>query len=322
MKKFLVLATAIIFLCTFGPGFVFGATVAGDPLLNPVLITEIESTDRSGADGTVITGTAGTSTYAAVWNADGDLVDGPGVPAVVALSNLASVAINLSLVSDTANTDDLGTEALFWKKLYLASEISFEGAADDDHQTTFSITDPTADRTITVPDSAQTIGVATSATADAIDAITEIAAALKSGADATLVTGTAGASGNVAAWNADGDIVDGGAAGAPGSFGSAGTPTIASGIAAAGTTNWLMIDGEGGVDDALTEITANALGDIIVVQAVDDSTTITMTDGAYMKLCNDANFVMDNGADIMGLLVTTLGANDVCVELFRSNNGA
>ncbi len=44
--------------------------------------------------------------------------------------------------------------------------------------------------------------------ADTIDAITEIAAALKSGADGTLVTGTAGTSGNLAQWNADGDVVD------------------------------------------------------------------------------------------------------------------
>ena len=44
--------------------------------------------------------------------------------------------------------------------------------------------------------------------ADSVDAITEIASGLKSGADATLVTGTAGTSGNLAEWNADGDIVD------------------------------------------------------------------------------------------------------------------
>lgn len=48
--------------------------------------------------------------------------------------------------------------------------------------------------------------------ADAVDAITEIAAALKSGADATLVTGTAGTSGNLAQWNGDGDAVDSGSA--------------------------------------------------------------------------------------------------------------
>jgi hypothetical protein len=38
---------------------------------------------RSGTDADLISGTAGTDTYAAVWNADGDLVDGAGVPYVV-----------------------------------------------------------------------------------------------------------------------------------------------------------------------------------------------------------------------------------------------
>lgn len=45
--------------------------------------------------------------------------------------------------------------------------------------------------------------------ADAIDAITEIASGLKSGNDTTLVTGTAGTDGYTAKWNADGDLVDG-----------------------------------------------------------------------------------------------------------------
>ena len=48
-----------------------------------------------------------------------------------------------------------------------------------------------------------------SLTADSVDAITEIAAALKSGSDGTVVTGTAGTNGNTGQWNADGDLVDG-----------------------------------------------------------------------------------------------------------------
>jgi len=45
--------------------------------------------------------------------------------------------------------------------------------------------------------------------ANAIDAITEIAAALKSGSDGTLITGTAGTASDLAIWNGDGDLVDG-----------------------------------------------------------------------------------------------------------------
>lgn len=47
---------------------------------------------------------------------------------------------------------------------------------------------------------------------DTVDAIGEIASALRTGADTTLVTGTSGTSGNVMQWNADGDAVDSGTA--------------------------------------------------------------------------------------------------------------
>ena len=40
----------------------------------------------------------------------------------------------------------------------------------------------------------------------------DLAAGSKSGADATVVTGTAGTDGNLVAWNADGDAVDSGSA--------------------------------------------------------------------------------------------------------------
>jgi len=320
MKKFMALIGILNWL--IWGGIALAATVAGDPLLNPLLVEEIEGTDKAGNTGVLLQGTAGTSTYAAVWDASGNLVDGPGVPAVINLSNIASTAIPVSLISDTACTDDLGTEAIPWQTAYLTTYLYFEGATDNDYQTIFTITDPTtADRTITVPDSDQTIGTATSCAADAVDAITEVAAALKTGSDTKFVTGTAGTTGNFAQWNGDGDLVDGGEPGTPGSFGAAGTPTAdVSGVVAAGTTNWLLIDGNGGTDDDIVELTCNALGDIIIVQAVDNTTTITMKDGAYLKL--QADFIMDNGADIMGLLVTTLGDNDVCTELFRANNGA
>jgi len=58
---------------------------------------------------------------------------------------------------------------------------------------------------------AKTFSTAPNLAADSVDALTEIASALKSGADATLITGTAGTANNVPIWNADGDIVDGGA---------------------------------------------------------------------------------------------------------------
>ena len=86
--------------------------------------------------------------------------------ATKALGNLASVAINESLVSDTANTDDLGTEALYWKKLYLASDISFEGATDDAYQTTLTAVDVTdSDKSINIPNASGVMAVSATAPA-------------------------------------------------------------------------------------------------------------------------------------------------------------
>lgn len=50
-------------------------------------------------------------------------VTGAAGAATKALDNLASVAINTTLVSDTDNTDDLGTTAIGWRSLYLATSI-------------------------------------------------------------------------------------------------------------------------------------------------------------------------------------------------------
>jgi len=155
--------------------------------------------------------------------------------------------------------------------------IIYEGTTADDFELTVDPGDPTADRTWTYPDATDTfVGKATtdaftnktitdgtnaiSATqlttgsvpaarvaADHIDAITEIAAALKTGADGTLATGTAGASTELAEWNADGDTVGAGAIlgtltdenvcewEATGTFLICDTPKDASGACAAGS---------------------------------------------------------------------------------------
>ena len=85
-----------------------------------------------------------------------------GAPANTALSNLASVAVNTSLISDTAATDNLGSEALFWLKAFLGSSISFEGTTDDTYQTTLTATDTTlSDKTITLPNATGTVALTT-----------------------------------------------------------------------------------------------------------------------------------------------------------------
>ncbi len=48
--------------------------------------------------------------------------------ATIQLDNLASVAINTTLVSDTNNTDDLGSSAIAWKDLFLTGGIKSGGS--------------------------------------------------------------------------------------------------------------------------------------------------------------------------------------------------
>jgi len=52
-------------------------------------------------------------------NVDGTIIGAVGGYANAALSNVASVAINESLISDTDDTDDLGSNAKQWKDLYI-----------------------------------------------------------------------------------------------------------------------------------------------------------------------------------------------------------
>jgi hypothetical protein len=58
-----------------------------------------------------------------------------GSYANTALSNLASVAINTSLISDTNNTDDLGSDTIRWKDLYLGPNTLHIGTSATDEGT-------------------------------------------------------------------------------------------------------------------------------------------------------------------------------------------
>jgi hypothetical protein len=53
----------------------------------------------------------------------------PGAGASIALDNLAGVQINTSLISDTDNTDNLGSSAIKWLAVYQYKSIFEEGAA-------------------------------------------------------------------------------------------------------------------------------------------------------------------------------------------------
>lgn len=261
MKKLIL---TLAFLVCFST---FSWAADGDPLLAPLVISNIEATDLSGSDGTLITGTAGASGQLAMFNADGDLVD-------------ASVAAASIIPASTFTGDGdflVGT-----------GSGTYQAESGATVRTSLGL------------GAAATMGV--------------------TGSDANVCSGTAGASGNVATWNADGDLVDGGSI-APGSFGSETAATIASGVVdASAGANFLGLAGESGTTDSLTEIQAAAVGDIVVLSNPNaGSYTITLADGTYLQL--QADFSLDDVGDAITLICTNAGANDTFREISRANNG-
>lgn len=117
-------------------------------------------------DGYVLTYDTGTNSWR------GEAASGGG--ANTALSNLATVAINTTLVSDTYNTDALGTSAIAWSDLFLGN-----GAVID-----FSTAASTSDVTITHSSNALTLAGGTWI----LPAVTTTVAPLKFTTGGTLLT--------------------------------------------------------------------------------------------------------------------------------------
>lgn len=77
--------------------------------------------------------------------------------ASLALDNLAGVAINTSLISDTANTDDLGSDPISWRTLYWTTSLKKIGTTWD---VTLAATEPAAaSYTYTFPDAGASANV-------------------------------------------------------------------------------------------------------------------------------------------------------------------
>lgn len=140
-----------------------------------------------------------------VWTGDGT-IEGDTALTFNATGDVLTIAASGSLAfgAVTILADSAGTTTLSnIDALDATTEATIEAAID-------TLANLTAAAALV------TVGTVTTGTwgadlaADTVDAITEIAAALKTGADTTLVTGTAGTSGNLAEWDANGDCIDSG----------------------------------------------------------------------------------------------------------------
>jgi len=185
--------------------------------------------------------------------------------------------------------------------------------------------------------------------ADFIDAITEIASALKTGSDTKLVTGTAGTENYTAKWNADGDLVDGfevldednmssnsntkvatqqsikqyvdteiaGIPAAAGAFGAPSELTISAGVITV-TGKYHAIDTESdAASDDLATINGGDVGDLLVLQAESAARTVVVKDGTGNLNLSGSDFSLTHTADTIVLIRRTAGNWS---ELSRSDN--
>jgi len=171
--------------------------------------------------------------------------------------------------------------------------------------------------TVTYQDGDGTIdAVVENLAADTVDAITEVAAALKSGADATFITGTEGASGNCAEWNADGDLVDAGAACA-GSDDQTLAEVLAQGADAndVDTTSWGRMEGyDAGLyldwdADGVIDFTSDGTLELHSADW-DISTTGTLTNTEWQGTAIADAYVPDDITIDLATLATTVTVSD------------
>ena len=126
-------------------GIFFGAadqvdiTVGGSQILS-VQSTGINVTGNITASGNITMGDAATDNI--TFNAD----------------------VNSNFIPNTHNAFDLGQDTQSWRNVYVGTSLIFEGTGVDAHETTLVVTNPTADNTITLPNSTGTM-LTTGATA-------------------------------------------------------------------------------------------------------------------------------------------------------------
>lgn len=128
--------------CAGGSGGGGGGSFSPGPLLSGVGGNNNDTVAQGPTAGSLVYGNATPLWDELVVGTNGDVLTvAAGLPAWAArstlgfantaLSNLAAVAINTTLASDTANTDDLGTAAIPWRTIYLMTSLRLLAAASD-----------------------------------------------------------------------------------------------------------------------------------------------------------------------------------------------
>lgn len=162
--------------------------------------------------------------------------------------------------------------------------------------------------------------------ANSVDAITEIATGLKSGADLTLITGTSGTTGHCAQWNVDGDLVTAGAAcGGITAYDDIGDPDASGsiGMGAFTGTYTSATDGWGGIIISST-VANNASPTTLLTLKYNDANDATNM--GFLKVIEDADgtpvtlwdwsgrvLTMGAGSSIAGLGGIDLGSGTLDV---------
>jgi len=229
-------------------------------------ITEIAAALKSGADATLVTGTAGTNGYVAKWNADGDLVDGNALSGAHATIITGTAGSSGALAAWNADGD-------------VVAGPSFSGA----------------DATVLTGTAGTSGNLAQwDANGDLVDSLG------KTGSDTNAVTGTAGTSGNLSEWNADGDLVD--SLGKTGSDANAVTGTAGtSGNLAEWNADGDLVDslGKTGADTNAVTGTAGTSGNIPQWNADGDLVdgAIALTDIVTAPTASTGNVTVTNGTE-------------------------
>jgi len=126
----------------------------------------------------------------ALVDAKGDLLVASGADAVTRLA----VGTNNYVLT----ADDSATNGIAWKAPaavgVFGSSISFEGATADDYETTLQVTDPTADRTITLPNATGTVALTSDLSSFITASSTETLTNKTISADSNTISGIAASS--------------------------------------------------------------------------------------------------------------------------------